>query len=89
MVEASGKHVWVGITDREKEGVYRYVNGQGSSVSRGKFFLYYYAPGEPSNARGVEDCVHYYRATRQLNDADCGWGNYEGADFHGLCEIKN
>jgi len=89
MVEASGKQVWVGITDRQTEGVFRYLNGEIVNVIKDASFLYYFKAGEPNNSQGREECVHVLTKYFELNDMDCTKVNYYGADFHGLCEIKN
>ena len=89
MIEASGKHVWVGITDRQTEGVFRYLNGEKVNIIKGQPFLYYFRAGEPNIGSGKEDCVHFWREYRELNDVDCSWVDYGGVDFHGLCEMKN
>ena len=87
MVESSGKQVWVGITDRQTEGVFRYVNGEKVNLVKGQPFLYYFAAGEPNSA-GNEDCLHYFPRLGALNDVKCDSVNLEETDFHGLCEIK-
>ena len=87
-MEASGKQAWVGISDLQTEGVYRYVDGQVANVNRSRFFLYYFKAGEPNNGGGREHCVHYWREYGELNDADCNYYHLTGADFHGLCEIE-
>ena len=77
----------MGITDRQTEGVFRYVNGETVNVIRGQPFLYFFAAGEPNSA-GDEDCVVVKRKS-ELNDIGCSYSNINGFDFHGLCEMKN
>ena len=81
MIEASGKHVWVGITDRQTEGVFRYLNGEKVNIIKGQPFLYYFRAGEPNNI-GNEDCLAYNNQYG-LNDVNCSKNG-----LHGLCEIK-
>ena len=88
MVESSGKQVWVGITDRQTEGVFRYVNGEIVNVDRSQSFLYYFAAGEPNNHGDNEDCVHFWTDAPELNDMICSVDSFKGADFHGLCEMR-
>merc|ERR1719427_1440111 len=38
IMQSSGKQLWVGITDRETEGVYKYLNGQ--TVNQNEPLLY-------------------------------------------------
>ena len=104
MMESSGKNLWIGLTDRETEGTFKYLNGQrvNAHVSQGETLLYYFKGGEPNNSfrdQGVlisENCVHYVppvisHYNNALNDAPCSWETNlwgHGVDFHGLCEIK-
>ena len=95
MMESSGKNLWIGMTDRETEGTFKYLNGEtvNAHVSQGETLLYYFKGGEPNNSHhGIpENCAHYVSHTNSLNDAPCNtvtslWGR--GVDFHGVCEIK-
>ena len=86
MMESSGKQLWVGITDRETEGVFKYLNGK--TVNQGETLLYYFKT-KPDGGR-YENCVHIIRPTFVLNDAPCNFvTNSWGGDWHGLCEIRN
>ena len=90
MMESSGKQLWVGITDRETNGVFKYLNGQtvNAQISQGETLLYYFRKGEPNNSGGNEECVHFY--VNGLNDRPCNTVTVRGQpDFYGLCEIKN
>jgi len=99
MMESSGKNLWVGFTDRETEGTFKYLNGEtvNAHVSQGETLLYYFKGGEPNGDGGRGDCVHYVppvisHYNNALNDVPCDvatnlWGH--GVDFHGLCEIRH
>ena len=62
-------NVWVGLTDREEEGVYRWADGR--PVTTGHRGLYSY--GEPNNyyAEPGEDCTIVYNYDDKLNDYRC------------------
>ena len=79
----------MGITDRETEGFFKYLNGQpvNPHSSQGETLLYYFKKGEPNNFNNEEDCVHYN--VNGLNDRSCSTVTTElGYDLYGLCEIK-
>ena len=89
-MESSENGLWVGITDRETEGIFKYLNGQtvNGRVNQGETLLYYFKGSEPNNYNGDEDCVifNYYG---ELNDISCSTVTTAfGVDLHGLCEIK-
>jgi len=96
MMETSGKNLWIGMTDRETEGTWKYLNGDivRAHENQGEELLYYFKGAEPN---GDGDCPHYVPQLikhyhNALNDCPCNtvtnlWGR--GIDFHGLCEIKN
>ena len=95
-MESSGKNLWVGITDRETEGVFKYLNGQtvNARVNQDENLLYYFET-EPDGERR-ENCVHLLKPFNKnmphyvLNDAPCNYVTTAlGGDWHGLCEIKN
>ena len=98
MMESSGKNLWIGMTDRETEGTFKYLNGEtvNAHVSQGETLLYYFKGGQPNNSGGNEHCAQFVPPgvnlplSNVLNDAPCSattWGN-SGVDFHGMCEIK-
>ncbi|XP_039374322.1 C-type lectin domain family 4 member F-like [Mauremys reevesii] len=71
--ETKGEAHWIGLTDRETEGSWRWVDGTEyrAGASRG-----FWVENEPNNYdpdRGVgEDCVQTYPRNRNLwNDAKC------------------
>ena len=97
-MESSGKNLWVGITDRESEGTFKYLNGEVVRAHErdGETLLYYFKGGEPNNDGNNEDCVHFVPTVishynNAIQDAPCHietnlW--HQNVDFHGLCEIK-
>ncbi|XP_028282423.1 CD209 antigen-like protein E [Parambassis ranga] len=61
------KRVWIGLTDKETEGVWKWVDGTQLSIS-------FWIPGEPNNFEGKdEDCgeIRYYDQEDSWNDAPC------------------
>ncbi|KAL7979065.1 hypothetical protein Chor_015089 [Crotalus horridus] len=56
-----GKHAFLGMTDREREGSFKHLNGDQMQYSR-------WAKGEPNGEQ--EDCIELYLDC-QWNDVDC------------------
>lgn len=61
---------WIGLTDRDVEGEFRWVDGTPWDGSVGGFL-----DGQPDNWQGGEDCVHAYPwgGERPWNDLFCDW----------------
>ncbi|XP_066265875.1 C-type lectin lectoxin-Lio3-like [Branchiostoma lanceolatum] len=60
----SGVNFWIGLTDAQTEGQWRYVDGSGiTSFNK-------WNPGEPNNL-STENCAHYY-PQNTWNDLSCG-----------------
>ena len=56
---------WIGATDSEEEGKFRWVDGSSVAFSN-------WNTGEPNNSNGNEDCVHIYGGHRnKWNDKNC------------------
>ena len=55
---------WIGLNDREREGVWRWSAGR----RLGAFVRW--APGQPNNRRGIEDCVGM-QSSSLLDATDC------------------
>ncbi|XP_018520435.2 CD209 antigen-like protein E [Lates calcarifer] len=58
---------WIGLTDRETEGTWRWVDGTLLNTS-------YWATGEPNSYQGRdEDCgeIRFYGSENSWNDASC------------------
>ncbi|KAJ7324379.1 hypothetical protein JRQ81_017399 [Phrynocephalus forsythii] len=58
------KPVFLGITDIQTEGKFKYLNGDTIVYSN-------WHPGEPNNDKGTEDCVELY-GNGKWNDKSCG-----------------
>ncbi|XP_066477047.1 pulmonary surfactant-associated protein D [Tiliqua scincoides] len=58
------KSVFLGITDIQTEGKFKYLNGDAIVYSN-------WHPGEPNNDKGNENCVEVY-VTGKWNDRSCG-----------------
>ncbi|XP_072255828.1 CD209 antigen-like protein C [Pyxicephalus adspersus] len=59
----SGKHYWIGLTDREKENTFHWVDGTALSYHS-------WRKGEPNDTANKEDCVHLI-AEGKWNDNSC------------------
>ncbi|XP_070546835.1 C-type lectin lectoxin-Lio2-like [Ptychodera flava] len=61
---------WIGLNDKGREGIYRWDSGE-------KVEYYKWAPGEPNNNFGNQDCVCLW-----------GTGNYRGRWSDRKCRLK-
>ena len=71
-------NVWLDATDSETEGTFKWM-------ATNEVMTYTnWRSGEPNNAHGGEDCVHFYiNYNGEWNDANCE-GNYNS-----ICEIES
>ncbi|XP_018431303.1 PREDICTED: pulmonary surfactant-associated protein D-like, partial [Nanorana parkeri] len=67
------KHAFMGITDMQTEGVFRYPSGETITYSN-------WGPSEPNNTNGVEDCVEI-RETGKWNDENCSSKRFYICEF--------
>ncbi|XP_060720548.1 C-type lectin domain family 4 member E-like isoform X3 [Tachysurus vachellii] len=69
------RHAWIGLSDRETEGVWKWVDG--TNLTTG-----FWIAGEPNNLYGDEDCVEILGALKIKiwNDAQCS------TKFYWTCE---
>ena len=89
MVSNSPYHLWVGLSDHGKEGVFRMMNGTKYDPSdKSVSALYYWEGSEPNNGR-TANCVQYWHINNGFADSFCHYEEYEDRYFHGLCEIKS
>lgn len=58
-------YLWIGLTDRAKEGTWRWNSGRDVTFTA-------WRSGEPNDAFGKEDCaMHYYKHDGKWNDFGC------------------
>ena len=69
---------WVGLTDEENEGEWRWLNGEPILPNQNVWDA-----GEPNSAVDTEDCAELYPSNAQANDNDCTLKRF------GVCEINN
>lgn len=86
--------MWVGI-----ERFVAFASGDGTSgdgdtwqYSNGGYvneFLFGWKDGEPDNFRDLQNCVHFYKDSKQLADVECDTTVEpdNGTPFYGICEI--
>jgi hypothetical protein len=63
-IKSPGQNVWIGVSDRVDEGVYRWVTAQGTTILPLPWHT-----GKGTN--GSEDCVELRDADALWNDHDC------------------
>ncbi len=57
-------HYWIGLSDVAREGRFRWVDGSEMRYE-------HWDEGEPNDAGGGEDCVHFYGHNGRWNDIPC------------------
>ncbi|XP_048853158.1 CD209 antigen-like protein A [Brienomyrus brachyistius] len=70
------RRAWIGLTDREHEGNWKWVDGTRITIS-------YWAPGEPNDSGKEEDCAEAYTehdTVKNWNDKSCS------VKLHWICE---
>ena len=82
MVRAHNETLWVGLTDRGTEDVWRFVTDNTYYQQNGENHLFPWATGEPNNNLGYDHCACVWSKTHNLDDIFCS------LTLHGLCEIK-
>lgn len=70
---------WIGLSDVENEGVWKWCNGNVASYKN-------WADNEPNNAVGIEECVSIYRGTGKWNDYPRYANGYNSFGF--VCKTK-
>ena len=76
------EHLWVGLTDRGTENVWRFVTDNTLYEQNEGNHLFPWATGQPNNRLGEENCACVRLTTHDLFDRICSKA------FRGLCEIK-
>ncbi|KAK0148381.1 C-type lectin domain family 4 member E [Merluccius polli] len=67
---------WIGLSDRDTEGTWKWVDGTNMTSS-------FWAPDQPDDNRGAEDCV----AIQEIREPWGGWFDAPcAALFHWICE---
>ncbi|XP_071399625.1 CD209 antigen-like protein E [Centroberyx affinis] len=72
ILDILNRRVWIGLTDREQEGTWKWVDGTSLTIE-------FWYPLQPNNSGGGEDCVEFYigdLANRGWNDLSCLARNY-------------
>ena len=83
MINSLKQDVWVGITDLETEGVWKFVTDDTIFDPNKGNTLYPWSVGEPNNQNGNQHCgCSFYWYKDKLDDDNC-WKNK-----FGLCEIE-
>ena len=79
------KHLWVGLTDDEVEGTWKFQPSNQLLDLDGAMIRW--REGQPDNWEGKEHCAHIYKDTEnEINDLPCHV--IEGWKVYGLCEIE-
>uniref|UniRef100_A0A8B9GZF5 C-type lectin domain-containing protein n=1 Tax=Astyanax mexicanus TaxID=7994 RepID=A0A8B9GZF5_ASTMX len=72
------QRTWIGLNDRDREGVWKWVDGSALYTS-------YWYPGEPNSKAGDEDCA----LTGEQSDPVQNWADYPCNDeFVWICEKR-
>ena len=83
------QRAWIGYTDQEVEGQWRWLADEGSSFTN--WYLNPYFGQEPNNLGGVEDAAHLYLTPEAgpLSTMPGFWNDADPAtDNHGIVEIR-
>ncbi|KAL6467040.1 hypothetical protein MHYP_G00248440 [Metynnis hypsauchen] len=73
-----GQIAWIGLTDQEKEGVWKWVDGSALTTR-------FWGSGEPNSRAGDEDCV----VTGHTSDPSQNWADYPcNVQFVWICEKR-
>ena len=81
-VNSYTRDFWVGISDLQSEGSYRFEDGQPATN-----LMFSWGSGEPNDYGGNEDCVHFSRHFHGLNDGICHTYNPHFPVSGVLCQI--
>ena len=66
MANRSMDNVWIGGTDKDKEGTWKWTDGS-------PFEFTWWRPGQPDNYMGNEDCLHMVVEKQQ---SEAMWNDY-------------
>lgn len=73
------EHRWIGLTDQESEGVWKWVDGSRLNMSTS-----FWHSEEPNDANGNEDCaeIQFHNVFKNWNDVSCS------VKIYFICEKK-
>lgn len=77
-VQNPAENPWVGASDSEVEGTFAWVTAE-------PFTFTAFAPGEPNDGNGSEDCLHITNAEGQWADTNC---DFVGFVSGRICELE-
>ncbi|XP_071397702.1 C-type lectin domain family 4 member E-like isoform X2 [Centroberyx affinis] len=72
ILDILNRRVWIGLTDREQEGTWKWVDGTSLTIE-------FWFPPQPNNRDRDQDCVEFYNEDlprRGWNDNSCNSVNY-------------
>ena len=79
---SEANYLWIGLTDRAKEGTWVWNSGREATYTA-------WRSREPNNHRGNEDCAFYqFRSHGVWNDYDCEIKDQNYQTIGAICELS-